>query len=247
MRRRSMRLARLVGIVGVSIATSRASTARARDASRSDDATVSYRAVTTCWDSVEARAIACSNRSAHRVGDTLFVSLANGRTLTLVDDPPDGEAPSGYQYAGRLPDPPLQIIEHVGGEASPSFEFISERSARSVTANDRPVFSPDGRRFVTAAEPDWNNCVERDHPSLDVWRFDEELPALEWRLAPWDCRKQTGWGPTNPRWHSGDTLEFTHNEEFVKDTAVGAPPVITRRTTRAVAVLGRGGWYVISP
>jgi hypothetical protein len=198
-----------------------------------------------CWDSVEVRALACSQQTARRSGETLFVRLVNGREVPFVDDRVSDNQ-GGYHYVGRITRPPLQVVQEYGHETPPSWLFVSEQTGRSAVANDQPVMSPDSTRFATAAEPDWNNCSERDHPSLDVWRFTDTLPLLEWRLDPWDCHRQVGWGPTHPRWHGPDTLEFVRNEQIVRDTAAKAPAVVDYRESHAMAVRGRGGWRVIS-
>jgi hypothetical protein len=198
-----------------------------------------------CWDSVEVRALACSDGTARRSGDTLYVRLANGRVMSFIEDFVS-EAPGGYKYFGRIGRPALEVIQENGREAPPRWVFANEETGRSIVAEDEPVFSPDGARFATAAQPDWNNCTERDHPSLDVWRFTDTLPVLEWRLDPWDCRHHAGLGPTDPRWHGPDTLEFVRREEIVRDTAARSAPVVERRQSRALAVRDGNGWHLIA-
>jgi hypothetical protein len=198
-----------------------------------------------CWDSVEIRALECSHQTARRTGDTLYVRLTSGRELPFIDDPV-GEAPGGYRYVGRVPQPPLHVVQQHGHESPPTWIFVNERTGRTAVASDEPVLSPDSSRFATAAQPDWNNCAERDHPSLDIWRFADTLPVLDWRLDPWDCRRQTGWGPTSPRWHGPDTLEFVRNEQIVQDTVAKAPPIVEHRELRAIAVHDRNGWHIIT-
>jgi hypothetical protein len=107
--------------------------------------------------------------------------------------------------------------------------------------SDAPVYAPDGARFVTAAQPDWNNCTERDQPSMDVWRFTDGLPVLEWRLDPWNCRTGTGWGPTDPRWRGADTIDFIRNDRVLGGESAGY------RRRAIVAVRGPGGWRVVGP
>lgn len=195
-----------------------------------------------CWDTVEARALACSGGTARRFGDSLDVRLANGRDLHFVDDP-GSEAPGGYHYVGRIPQPPLHVVQQYGHEAMPKWIFVSERTGDTAVANDEPIISPDSSRFVTATQPDWNDCSEQDHPSLDVWRFADPIPIREWRLDPWDCRRLRGWGPTNPRWRGSDTLEFLRNVQVPRDTARNAP--LEQQATGEIAVRDRAGWRVI--
>jgi hypothetical protein len=238
-----------IAMVRAAIATTVIVTACTKGAERPDQTGSRAAAVAVsprwCWDTVEVRALGCSGETAHRSGDTLNVRLANGRELHFVDDP-RSEAPGGYHYLGRIPQSRLHVVQQYGHETWPRWIFVSERTGRTAVANDEPVMSPDSSRFVTASEPDWNNCSERDHPSLDVWRFADPLPVLEWRLDPWDCRRLRGWGPTNPHWRGSDTLEFLHNEQVVRDTAANAPPIVERRESREIAVHDRHGWRLIA-
>jgi hypothetical protein len=162
--------------------------------------------------------------------------------MPFIDDRA-GEAAGGYHYVGRIPQPPLHVLQEYGHESPPSWLFVSELTGRFVVVSDQPVVSPDSTRFATAAQPDWNNCAERDHPSLDVWRFTDTLPVLEWRLDPWDCRRQMGWGPTKPHWRGRDTLEFVRNEQIVRDAGA---PLPDNRESRGIAVHDRNGWRVIA-
>jgi len=199
---------------------------------------------TWCWDNVEVRALACSSQTARRVGETLYVRLTNGSEVSYVDVNA-GEDDGGYRYVGRIPRPPLFVVQEYGHETGPSWLFVDQRTGRGVSVNDEPVVSADSTRFVTVAEPDWNNCAERNQPSLDVWRFTDTLPVLEWRLVSWDCRRQSGWGPTAPLWRGPDTLEFIRNEEIVRDTATKTPTSVEHLTSHGVAVRDRKGWRVI--
>lgn len=198
-----------------------------------------------CWDTVEVRALTCSQQTARRSGDTLRVRLANGREAAFVDDPV-GEAPGGYHYVGRIPRPPVQVVQQYGHESAPRWIFVSEVTGGTVTANDQPILSPDSARFVTAAQPDWDNCSEREHPSLDVWRFADTLPILEWRLDPWDCRRQEGWGPTDPHWRGPDTLEFVHNNRQVTAQRSTAAPTDDQRVAHDVAIRTSEGWHIVT-
>jgi hypothetical protein len=198
-----------------------------------------------CWDSVEVRALACSQQAARRAGETLYVRLTDSREMPFVDDQVS-DNPGGYHYVGRIPQPPMHMLQEYGHETPPSWLFVNERTGRAAVAKDRPVVSPDSTRFATASQPDWDNCTERDHPSLDVWRFTDTLPVLEWRLDPWDCRREVGWGPTTPQWRGRDTLQFVRNERIIRDAGTKALPIVERREVPALAVRDRDGWRVIA-
>jgi hypothetical protein len=197
-----------------------------------------------CIDSVETRAVACSGQTARRAGDTLFVRLETGGEIIFVDDPAS-EAPGGYHYAGRIGRAAFHLVESYGHETPPVWIFINARTGRQVGAPDKPIVSPDKMRFVTASES-WNNCAELDHPRLEVWRLTDTLPALEWRLDPWSCRTQTGWGPTDPQWAGSDTLRFTRNDmEFPKPVAADTSSQPIYHTRPLLAVRDHNGWHVV--
>lgn len=200
----------------------------------------------SCTDRNEARAFACSGGSARRAGDTLFVRLSSGRDLSFIDDP-HGEAPGGFHYAGRIGGATFHMIERYGHESAETFILVNAQTGRRVEASDEPVLSPDGMRFATAAEPDWNNCSERNHPSLDIWRLTDSVPVREWRLDPFDCQARTGWGPIHPHWRTVDTLEFLRSDEVRKATPDSSGIPVQYRTTPMRAVHDVNGWRIPGP
>src|SRR4051812_45241264 len=78
-----------------------------------------------CWDSVEVRALACSNGTARRSGDTFYIRLANAREVAFAKDLVS-EARGGYKYVGRVPRSALQVVRQNGHETSPTWDFIDE-------------------------------------------------------------------------------------------------------------------------
>ncbi len=198
-----------------------------------------------CVDSIEARALSCSDRTARRVGDTLFVQLGTGREITFIDDQ-TSEAPGGFHYAGRIGRAAFHVIESYGHEVYPVWIVINARTGRQIVAySDIPVVSPDTARFATAAG-DWNNCAELDQPRMEVWRLTDTLPLLEWRLDAWNCKTQTGWGPTDPNWLGSDTLRFTRNDiELPKPVAPDSSSKPIYRTRPMLAVRNQRGWRIV--
>jgi len=198
-----------------------------------------------CVDSIEKRALSCSGAAARRVGDTLFVRLDNGREKSYVEDN-TSEAPGGYQYEGRVRRPVItHIVESNGHETSPEYIFLNPRTGREVVAADRPVFSRDSTRFVTASDS-WDNCTELD-PRLEVWRMTDSVPVREWQLHPWNCKTQSGWGPTAPRWRGPDTLAFTRNDMTAHYVPGGSYPSIEYRKRPMLAVRNGRAWRIVTP
>jgi hypothetical protein len=197
-----------------------------------------------CTDSVEARALACSGRTARRIGETLFVRLGTGRETTFIDDQ-TSEAPGGFHYAGRVGRERFHLVESYGHETAPLWIFINARTGRQVVAPDKPVVSPDTARFTTASDS-WNNCAELDQPRMEVWRLTDTLPVLEWRLDAWNCKTQTGWGPTDPHWVGSDTVRFTRNDmELPARVAADSSNQPIYHTRPMLAVHDRKGWRVV--
>ena len=199
-----------------------------------------------CVDSIEKRALACSGGAARRVGDTLFVRLDNGREKSYVEDN-TSEAPGGYQYEGRIRQPiSMHIVESNGHETAPEYIFLNPRTGREVVAADRPVFSPDSTRFATASDS-WDNCVELDHPRLEVWRLTDSVPVSEWQLDPWNCKTKSGWGPTAPQWRGPDTLAFIRNDMTIHSILGSNEPSVEYRNRPMLAVRTGTAWRVVTP
>jgi hypothetical protein len=78
-----------------------------------------------------------------------------------------------------------------------------------------PVPSPDSLRFA-AANALWD-CAESPDQRLEIWRFTDSVPELEWRLEKLPC-KSSGRAATAPVWKSSDTLDFTRHREALADS-----------------------------
>ena len=201
------------------------------------------RTLAACYDSVEARALACSGGVARRVGDTLFVRLEDGHEKLFLNGE-EGEAPGGYQYYGHLAHSPLHIIESNGHETYPEKLFLDTRSGESETLGEVLVISPDSSRVLASAS-DWGNCTEGGGGYLAVWRMTDSLPALEWHLQTFDCRT-SGWGATNLRWHGRDTIAFEQSDAHTAATTSSASPT-TQHSRPMLLVYGADGWRVTQP
>jgi hypothetical protein len=210
---------------------------RAADPGRTDRA---------CTDAVEAKAFECSGGMARRNGDTLFVRSAAGTEETFLNDNKT-EAPGGYRYKGRIGRRGYHVIEQSGFESYPAYDLVSPVTGRRVTLNEPPVLSPDSARVVSAIQDDdWTNCgVERGEPELRVWRLDDSIPVVELTLTPFDCRQNTGWGPTRPRWRSPDTVDFQRNDAEFRDSA--GYVVRSQRARPILAVFDGRSWRIVDP
>jgi hypothetical protein len=141
-------------------------------------------------------------------------------------------------YAGEVGSVPFQVIERYGGETYPTFQLLNGRTGTDEgIGTDLPLFAPDSTHFVVDA-PGWDNCAEGDGASLAVWRLTDSVPIREWGVYPWTCRG-TGWGATDLRWRSTDTLEF------VRNGVTQHGPTGTRQPM--LVIHDAAGWRIVIP
>jgi len=179
-------------------------------------------------------AFVCSGGAASRTGDTLHLRLAHGET-TLVDT--KDEAALSYRYVGRIGLRRLHLVGEYGGERPPRFLLVDPESGHSIEAPAMPVLSPDTLRFA-AAIAQWD-CDESPEQRLEIWRFTDSVPELEWRLNKFRCGRSgaaSGWAATAPVWRSPDTLDFTRHQ--------GSPP---DQGTAGRAAHDARGWRLLVP
>jgi hypothetical protein len=226
---------RLFPVIGIALVS--ACDPRSADSTSAPDA--------WCADSVEAKALACSQRTARRSGDTLFLRLDSGRDTAITNV--IGEEDVNYKYLGRIGRKHAHLIEQFGGDHPPRFFVMNSRTGNWITARGMPVMSPDAERFA-AANDEWD-CAEAPDQRLEVWRFSDSVPIREWKLETLRCEADgttAGWAAVTPRWRAADTLEFMRLERPASAPAESARgDSYVRRP--AVAANGRDGWRMISP
>jgi hypothetical protein len=186
-----------------------------------------------CSSAIEVEALACSNLAAARLGDTLRLRLQQRDTLIVNTG---GEVALSYQYYGRIGSAGLHVIKMIGGERPPAFVLVHPKSGHAITLPGVPILAPDAKRFATAMYG-WT-CDDTPDQRLEIWRFTDSLPVLEWRLAPLRCDDRSAaarWAPVGPTWHGPDTLSFIRIDE---SPATQRPALATRDST---------GWRLLSP
>ncbi len=197
-----------------------------------------------CSSDSEELALTCADGSVVRHDDTLLVQTASGpMALVNVDGRDDEQRTESYTYVGTLRSHGVHhVIGHTGYEFS-QMNLYSGASGRAVAIAAPPVAGP-GERYFATAELGLNVC-EANTSNLEIWRLTDSLPLREWNLEPWDCGKETGWGPSSPTWVSADTLRFTHVDP-AEPTAPGTAPN-ERREHRAMVVHRGTRWVLVDP
>jgi hypothetical protein len=193
-----------------------------------------------CGDSLESGALRCADGAVVRRGDSLAILLADGRSVSRVDNRLMGDAFVSFIYAGRLGGssgtPAFHMIDITGPETW-AVELINARTGDSVVIADRPLLSPDGARFALAAM-DLETCEGGN--LLEVWRITGDVPVREYTLEPYDCTRNRGWGASDLEWIARDTLGLLRNTHWKSASHAGAE----YDTTSARLVRGASGWVL---
>ena len=198
----------------------------------------------TCLDSIEPRALVCSNGAARRVGDTLFIKLDTAERRML--DFSRGDNAQEFRYVGRIGRARFHVVAEHGYEGPPEAILINPHGGRDRTVIGVVKASPDGERFVTA-EAYWNDC--EDLPVMEVWRLTDSIPVLDWRLKPNSCETDKGWGAVDPKWRSADTLDFfrSHLVSSAGGGRYGRDPMAAVRDNHGWRLIGDRAHPVENP
>ncbi len=163
--------------------------------------------VSFCASDDEPKALACARGRAWRHGDSLVIRPDSGPVLVDLERPDTGGTVyEHHTYAGAIVG---RAIEHVVSDAayeSSDTRIVDGRSGRSVGAIGPPLLSPAGDRFAASAMS-LETCEGRN--GLEIWRLTDSIPVREFALDAYDCKTDTGWGPTDLAWQSADTLALT--------------------------------------
>lgn len=151
-----------------------------------------------CARAIEGRLLPETDR-ASRHGDTLALVLAAGDTLRLVDESGDHSDVVYYSYQGHWPPSGHYLVQRQYYEGA-EHVLVHDSTGESTVIPDRPLLSPDGRRFAVLAL----DLVAGYGPNtLQLWRFEDSAPTMEWETSP------TQWGPTDGAWEDTTALRFT--------------------------------------
>jgi hypothetical protein len=163
-----------------------------------------------CTDTSESAAMRCAQGVATRSGDTIILRLTNVGAAKRVDNPAEGDGYRRYYYAGRFGGdngtPAFHILDVRNYEGG-AIELINAATGDSLVVRGVPLLSPDGARFAAVEEPDACELASQ----LDIWRVTGDKPVREFVIRPFDCNANVGWGPSDVKWRSRDTISLTRS------------------------------------
>lgn len=208
-----------------------ASAARAQAVGPEPDSTASaFDAQRAAEYAEERRAMARAGGRVIRVGGELRLRLASGLPVTLTDTLAEGDHHHRFVYLGFHPAQGLHVVALTYYEGGTVLLF-HDRTGEGVLVPGAPVFSPDGRRFLSTS---MDLEAGYDPNRLELWRVD---PASGLRCeAVIDGGDQ--WGPDSVAWVGPDTVRFTR--------AALAQRTLARRRSAERIVRARNGWVLAS-
>ncbi|MEG3791565.1 hypothetical protein V1318_15660 [Lysobacter sp. CCNWLW3] len=165
----------------------------------------------TCVRALENAQFALTDGRASRDGLNLCFKT-NAPTPVCLEDRPargmDSERDfTEYRYLGRLPGPPLYVVERWQYQGS-DVTLIDADTGAVSEVGAVPVASPDGVRIAVAStvlDPsadESDQVIYRLASALTIFRYSNGKLLQEFKLeAPDD------WGPGEPRWLDAQRLE----------------------------------------
>ena len=204
-------------------------------------APVAYQpAVAMCTDTAEAAAMRCADGVAMRAGDTIILRLSTVGAAKRVDNPAEGDGYRRYYYAGRFGGdngtPAFHILDVRNYEGG-AIELINAATGDSLLLRGVPILSPDGTRFAAVEEPDACELASQ----LEIWRVTGDQPVRELSLQPFDCDASRGWGPSEVKWRTRDTIALLRSR-LPSDSARRANG--ERDSSPALLVRSAGSWVL---
>lgn len=161
-----------------------------------------------CFRGVEAERLRGARGRVVRDGRVLRITPARGEPAVLEDDSTEGDEYEVFRYRAFLPRAGHHLVEITFYEGT-AFLMVSDRTGSRTYLPEAPLFSPDGTRFASFS---MDLVAFYNANKLQVWKVSPEKPELEWEL---DVDRELGpnpWGPSDPRWIDGRTIEFVKNE-----------------------------------
>lgn len=147
----------------------------------------------------EAKAIAAHAKTVARKGGELQIRLAKDRTIRLFDIP-CGESFAAYFFLDLLPQAGFALVRQDIYEDY-YFLAISLNTGRVSKMFDKPVLSPDGKRFATYRYDQMNAVTE-----LTLYAIRPDRVVAEASCEVIIADNEAGAGL--PKWTNADTLSF---------------------------------------
>jgi hypothetical protein len=196
-----------------------------------------------CASDDEEPALRCAQGSASRRDDSLTIETLTGPVVLVNTQGGESEELlNEYRYAGTLRVHGVHHLVQARGYESVAMLLFSRAGATPVTLASLPIPGPDGSYFA-ASEQGMSVC-EGPQSSIEIWHVADSGPVRDWHIEPWDCGRNSGWGPERVAWVSPDTLGFTHVGPAA-DSLERAQGVQERH--HALLVRKASGWTLVDP
>ncbi len=164
-------------------------------------------------DTSEAVNILKDSMRVRRAGDSLVLTLANGRQKVMVNNNNDNEEYTQYTYQAYLPAIEHWVVFNAGYEWH-SYELIDSRNGEMTRTIGFPELSPDKKYFI---------CSNTDLMAaftLNGFQLFQLTPGLNPVLL--QERELVNWGPATIKWKDATTLVAlqhyldAHSEEHTR-------------------------------
>lgn len=164
-------------------------------------------------DTSEAVNILRDSVRVRRAGDSLILTLANGRQKVMVNNNNDNEEYTQYTYQAYLPAMEHWVVFNAGYEWH-SYELINSRNGEMTRTIGFPELSPDKRYFI---------CSNTDLMAaftLNGFQLFQYTPGQNPVLL--QERELVNWGPATIKWKDATTLVAlqhyldAHSEEHTR-------------------------------
>lgn len=164
-------------------------------------------------DTSEAVNILKDSVHVRRTGDSLVLTLANGRQKVMVNNNNDNEEYTQYTYQAYLPAIEHWVVFNAGYEWH-SYELIDSRNGEMTRTIGFPELSPDKKYFI---------CSNTDLMAaftLNGFQLFQLTPGLNPVLL--QERELVNWGPATIKWKDATTLVAlqhyldAHSEEHTR-------------------------------
>lgn len=154
---------------------------------------------------------------ASRDGNKLTLLLENGKSVSFDNFSSELEYREDkvFTLEAYLPERKLYLIYHGYYEGGVTI-MVNSVDGRKTELDTKPIFSPDGKRFVTE-----NYDLSPGYPDnrLSIYDFSDGIGKLEWSHEPDE------WAPCAAEWTSNTSIKFTkYAPDTSDDQDENAPP-----------------------
>ena len=157
----------------------------------------------TCSTPEEMKTIKAADGKVKRDMHRLLLTCDDGSVVTVEDQPVDGENFLKNTFAGYLHNRAFYLVEQIGWEWGNPL-LISTRDGRQLEIDAEPVFSPDGKRFVTV-----NIDLEAGYSPNRIKVYD----IVDGTGVQAFINESEDWGPVSAEWLSNDKIKIRRRDQ----------------------------------